>query len=59
MNDKYQDYFNDEGEFRIPFEQIQRGKHPLRVRQRRFMLFSAVAIGMLCGFGWLMIVVIR
>jgi hypothetical protein len=59
LNDKYYDYFNDEGEFRIPFEQIQRGKHPRRVRQMRFMLFSAAAIGTLCGLGWLVMVFIR
>jgi hypothetical protein len=59
VNDKYQEYFNDEGEFRIPFEQIQRGRHPRQVQQMRFMLFSAATIGILCGLGWVWMVVIR
>jgi hypothetical protein len=59
LNDKYQEYFNDEGEFRIPFEQIQRGRHPRQVRQTRLMLFSVAAIGMLCGLGWVLLVIIR
>ena len=61
MNDKYKDYFNDEGEFLIPFEDIQRGKrprqmkalhlHPLRILL--LVLFCCIT-GVLCGFGFIL-----
>ena len=57
MNDKYHEYFNDEGEFLIPFEAIQRGKRPRRIQSAwgMFVLYSAVAIGVVCGLGWVLL----
>jgi hypothetical protein len=62
VNDKYKDYFNDEGEFLIPFEAIQRGQRPRRIRasaQIRLLIFGAAAISILCGLGWVVMLVMR
>jgi hypothetical protein len=66
MNDKYKDYFNDEGEFLIPFEDIQRGKRPRKLKpklpvgiQMIFVLICAAVIGILCGFGFIVTVIYR
>lgn len=61
MNDKYKDYFNDEGEFLIPFEDIQRGKRPRQMNAPHLqplqvlllVLFCGIT-GVLCGFGFIL-----
>ena len=64
MNDKYKDYFNDEGEFLIPFEEIQRGKRPRQMNTLHLQPLQIVLLvlfcgitGVICGFAFILTIV--
>jgi len=64
MNDKIKHYMNDEGEFLIPFEQIQRGKLPRRHLTHQLgavyiiaILCGASLIGGVCGLAFALLLV--
>lgn len=64
MNDKIKQYMDDEGEFLIPFEQIQRGKRPrLRAVRRNYpwvyalLVLGAMSVGVFCGLAFVLVLV--
>jgi hypothetical protein len=64
MNDKIKKYINDEGEFLIPFEQIQRGKRPHKQRLGAktsawyfLWLFAALWFVIMCGLCYVVMLI--